>query len=260
MARKKKKNHFLRNFLLVMGGFIILAAAGILYFCLYKNHNMPNGLEYDENWPQKDLTYGDYSGGYDGIDISYYQGRIDWETVKKNKHIKFIYIKATEGKDLVDPCYRRNIENARKCGIPVGSYHFLNRHSTGNLQFLNFCRTAKKHEQDLRPVIDCEDNGTMGLSREKIQKLLNAFVKACKEEYGKNPIIYCSESYYKDYLAPEFDDYILFIANYSRRPVLPGKPKFKVWQFSEKGRIPGFLNWVDLDKLGDDVDVDDLRL
>ena len=232
---------------------VLIAIVGWLFY-------MRQTDSYDSTWPYRDLTSGSYSGGYDGIDISHYQGRIHWEEIRKNKHLKFVYVKATEGKSKVDSCYRRNIDSLHACGIPIGAYHFLKRGATGNQQFANFKRTVSRMDIDLRPVVDCEDDGTRGLSREKIQQMLSAFIKACKEEYGKAPIIYCSESYYKDYLAPEFDNYMLFIANYSKEPVLPGKPKYDIWQYSEKGRLPGIWNWVDLDKLADGVTVDDLKL
>ena len=61
---------------------------------------------------------------YDGIDVSRNNGVIKWSEVAKNKRIKFVFIKATEGKGYVDPYYRRNIAEARKAGLKVGSYHF----------------------------------------------------------------------------------------------------------------------------------------
>ena len=54
---------------------------------------------------------------FDGIDVSKHQGTINWEELKKNPHIKYVYIKATEGSDYVDPRYKENIRNARKYGL-----------------------------------------------------------------------------------------------------------------------------------------------
>lgn len=235
---------------------VLLVAGAWLCLCLYQDKGTQS---FDPDWPYHDLTSGEYSGGYDGIDISRHQGRIRWDELRGNRHLKFIYTKATEGLTLQDPSYSRNIQSARRCGILVGSYHFLTK-SPGTLQARNFLRTIDPEQQDLLPVVDCEDDGTKGWSREDIQQALGSFIATCKDVLGVSPIIYCSESYYKDYLSPEFDDCILFIAKYdSTHPVLPGKPAYTIWQSRRHGRIPGIYNWVDLDELADSVTVESIR-
>ena len=84
--------------------------------------------------------------------------------------------------------------------------------------------------------------------------------KLCKTYYGHSPIIYCSESYFKDYLSPEFDGYYLWIASYNHEPVLPGEPHYDIWQFSRHGRVPGVWNWVDLNRFADGRTLDDIRI
>ena len=71
------------------------------------------------------------------------------------------------------------------------------------MQFENFRAVYDKERQDLLPVVDAEDDGTKGLSKSEIQLLLKTFCKLCKSYYGHTPIIYCIESYFKDYLSPE---------------------------------------------------------
>lgn len=79
----------------------------------------------DKEWPTRDLTSGSYSSDYDGIDISKHQGRIHWDELSQVKRLQFIFIKATEGADIKDPNYDKNIKQARKHGIPVGSYLWI---------------------------------------------------------------------------------------------------------------------------------------
>ena len=55
-----------------------------------------------------------------GIDVSRYQGDIDWQTVKTDKNVSYVYLKATEGASLVDVTYRYNLTEARKAGLKVG--------------------------------------------------------------------------------------------------------------------------------------------
>jgi len=204
----------------------------------------------DKEWPTRDLTSGSYSGDYDGIDISKHQGRIHWDELSQVKKLQFIFIKATEGADIKDPSYDKNINQARKHGIPVGSYHFLSK-APAPLQFENFRNVVDKDKQDLLPVIDAED--------EEIQSSLKTLCHLFKAYYGHTPIIYCSESYYKDYLAPDFNGYYLWIASYNHEPVLPGAPHYDIWQFHRHGRVPGIWNWVDLNKFADDRSLEDIK-
>ena len=74
---------------------------------------------------------------FDGIDVSKYQLTIDWQEIKKNSKIQYVYIKATEGSDLVDERYKQNLHNARKAGFKVGSYHYLTNKSSVVNQFKN---------------------------------------------------------------------------------------------------------------------------
>ena len=115
----------------------------------------------------------------------------------------------------------------------------------------------------LVPIISCPKHllpyslRTFGQCMTRISK---TFCKLCKTYYGHSPIIYCSESYFKDYLSPEFDGYYLWIASYNHEPVLPGKPHYDIWQFSRHGRVPGVWNWVDLNRFADGRTLDDIRI
>ena len=217
-------------------------------------------FETDAFWPYKDLTSGPFSKDYDGIDISRHQGRIHWDVLRHNSDIDFIYIKATEGKKTIDPLYQKNVEKAHEAGFMVGAYHFLHKRSTGKAQFEHFLSVTKDSPLDLLPVVDVEDDGMRGKSRKEIQTILRDFLVAAKAHYGKSPIIYCNENYYNRYLSPEFDSYYLYIASYSHKPVLEGKPRYDIWQFSERGRVRGIWNWVDLNRFAPGRSVEDIKL
>lgn len=67
------------------------------------------------------LSFKPYSRmAYDGIDVSKHNGVIHWNQVAANKRTKFVYIKATEGKSLVDRRYKKNLRGAQKAGLLVG--------------------------------------------------------------------------------------------------------------------------------------------
>lgn len=96
---------------------------------------------------------------YNGIDVSKYQGNIDWNKVSEDSHIQFAYIKASEGSDYFDSKYNKNITQARNAGIKVGSYHFFIGRKATKDQFENFTRHVRKKDQDLIPVVDVEEAG-----------------------------------------------------------------------------------------------------
>lgn len=251
-----KKNTTTRKTIVVgMAVLVLLVGIGVIL----KPWKMRDTHSFDPDWPYHDMTSGDYSGGYDGIDISRHQGKLRWKEIEQNHRLQFMYIKVTEGLYLKDLCYDRNLEGAHRLGIKVGAYHFLTKES-GAMQFANFSRHIDIDSLDLLPVLDCEDDGTKGWSRGDIQSAVKAFSTACSARYGVRPIIYCSESYFKDYLSPEFDDYKLFIANYSDKPVLPGKAKYLLWQRSRHGRIPGIWTKVDLDVFAPEANINDITM
>ena len=61
----------------------------------------------------------------DGIDVSHHNGTIKWNEVVKNRKIKFVYVKATEGRSHKDTKFSQNVKGARKAGLEVGAYHFF---------------------------------------------------------------------------------------------------------------------------------------
>ena len=182
--------------------------------------------------PVKKVPVNTETAKFDGIDISKYQGTINWGELKNNTKIKFIYIKATEGSDYVDPRYNEHIRNAKRNGFKVGSYHFLSTSSSATTQFQNFIRTAKREDQDLIPVIDVER--LKPWSAQQLRDSLMVFANLLEDYYGCKPLIYASEKFFTNYLGRAFAGYPLFIAKYS-----PNKPeinyKWILWQFSERG-------------------------
>ncbi len=230
--------------------------SGIVALLFVVHHFFPNIL--DSLFPS---TSYETSADYDGIDISKYQGKINWKKVKANRKIKFVYIKATEGASLLDRKYKSNLKGARDVGIPVGSYHFFTSNRSAKEQFAHFKRNVPKDKQDLLPMVDVEEDGVHNISRKDLQKSLDEFMQLAKKEYGKYPLLYCPLDFYNKMLAPEFNKYYIFIARYGKSaPRLHGPGKHNLWQYSEKGRIDGIPNLVDLDKFENGTSVRDIML
>ena len=198
---------------------------------------------------------------YNGIDVSKHQGKINWQRVAEDKKIQFVYIKATEGASLVDKTYRRNITEARKNGLMVGSYHFFTSYKTPEDQYKNFKRQVKKSEQDLIPMVDVEEAGNRYAKRDVLQQRLWTFMNLVKADYGKYPILYSQYKFYNDMLAPDFNKCFIFIARYGNaEPTLRGGGKYNVWQFTERGKVEGIKGYVDLDLFSNGTTLDDILL
>ncbi|WP_280764455.1 GH25 family lysozyme [Parabacteroides sp. PFB2-10] len=200
--------------------------------------------------------------GYHGIDVSRHQRNIDWEQVSKDKNIQFVYIKATEGKTYIDPKYKYNIKEARKNKFKVGAYHYFRTTSSAHGQFENFKKTARKADQDLIPIVDVEERKNW--TRSQFQDSLKVFIRLVKEHYGKAPMIYSVNSFYNANCAPEFNNYHAMIGRYNddptKHPTVKGKGTYTIWQFSEKGKIKGIKEPVDLNRFNPKYTIDDLLL
>lgn len=196
---------------------------------------------------------------YDGIDVSKYQGDIDWEAIARNKNIKFAYIKATEGATYVDPRFEENIAEALRHGVKVGCYHFLRTTSTIADQFENMKQYVRRDEQSLVPMIDVESMGKW--SQQQLVDSLHAFAVMIYEHYKVAPIIYTYVNFYNRNLSGRFTNYPLFIARYTEtEPELNDGTKYVIWQYTERGRVNGINGNVDLSRFGNGYSVHDISI
>lgn len=203
-------------------------------------------------------------GSYDGIDVSKYQGTILWNEVAKDKKIKFVYVRATNGKDIVDSYYEYNIREAKEEGLKVGSYHFLTSKYSIDEQFKTFLSVANPSKQDLIPMIDVEDAAGKGYlkdwTKSQLQDSILKLSSLIEKHYGRKPMIYSNQSFYNDMLSPQFNDYIIYMANYSRSPIMQGHNSHNLWQYTDRGHIHGIGWWVDLCRFTNGTTLTDIRI
>lgn len=183
-----------------------------------------------------------------GIDLSHYQGNVFWQTLGENTKNAYVYLKATEGGDNIDPLYQQNINLAREHGLQVGSYHFFRPKTDLNLQLKNFLTQCRPSDQDLIPMIDIETKS--GLSTEAFCDSLHKFLKMVEGAYHQKPLLYTFTNFYNNFLQGQFDAYKLMIAQYSSiDPVLEDGRDIFMWQYTGKGRINGINSFVDKSRL-----------
>ena len=189
-----------------------------------------------------------------GIDVSYYQGKINWQKVKAMEEdgvrVSFAFIKATEGLLLVDPYFQRNWREAPKVGLKVGAYHFFRSQRSGLWQANFFLQTAKFEAGDLPPVVDVESLD--GVSPEKMRTELNAFIIRVEEKTKVKPIIYSGLKFYQDNLQGFYDGYPLWVAHYYQPKLKLSDKAWKFWQHSDKARINGINHVVDFNAFNGD--------
>ena len=238
---------------------IISTVVSVIFFMVLWSYLSPSTWRMFKSWTHIDEIIPEHKG-YDGIDVSKHQGKIDWSKVAEDKTIQFVYIKATEGRTMLDSRYHENIKGARKAGLKVGSYHFFTSWRTARDQFENFRKHIKRSEQDLIPMVDVEESGCRNASRSDLQKNLAEFMELMKAEYGCYPLLYSQYRFYNEKLAPEFNKYFIFMARYSSsEPVLRGNGKHNIWQYSERGKVSGIKGHVDLDRFVNGTTIKDIK-
>lgn len=195
----------------------------------------------------------------EGIDVSHYQGEIDWDAVAQSKLVSYVYVKASEGESLVDDYYQDNISGARKAGLKVGSYHFYRPDADAALQLQNLTSQIRREQQDLAPIIDVEKRGSK--SDEEFIADLRDFLQKVEKHYGCKPVIYTFHNFYNRYLSGQFKDYRMMIARYrDDEPTLDDGKVYEMWQYSSRGKIDGIHGYVDRSMVMGDFSVADMSI
>lgn len=182
-----------------------------------------------------------------GIDISHYQGDINWKMLKQTRQgqfpIHFIFMKATEGGDFPDDKFVENFDSARAHGFIRGAYHFYNPKTDAAKQADFFIRSVKLGSGDLPPVLDIEKKGK---DMKKLQQDLKVWLRKVEDHYGVKPIIYASYKFKTRYLNDSvFNTYPYWIAHYYVDSV-QYQGDWKFWQHTDVGTLPGIDEKVDL--------------
>ncbi|UXN74375.1 GH25 family lysozyme [Devosia sp. A8/3-2] len=142
-----------------------------------------------------------------GIDVARYQENVDFRAAF-GAGIHFVFMKATEGKDYIDPNFRVNWERARQSGMPRGAYHFMTRCSLASEQAAWFMANVPNDPDALPPVLDLEWNNHSSCrnkpSRADALEKIRVMLDAMERHTGKLPIIYTDMNFHRDILDGEY--------------------------------------------------------
>lgn len=185
-----------------------------------------------------------------GIDVSRYQGDIDWASVR-DSGVRFAWIKATEGGDVLDDKFARNWDQAKVAGVPRGAYHFAYWCRPMAEQAAWFKANVPNDPDSLPPVLDVEWNGHSRTCPKTVRRdvalaEMKVILAEMERTYGKRPVIYTTVDFHRDVMQGEFNDYPVWVRSVKYHPTVKyGARKWKFWQHTAEGRVAGIRGNVD---------------
>ena len=187
-----------------------------------------------------------------GIDVSKWQGDIDYEKVK-NEGVEFVFIKlggqnGIDGEYYLDPKFERNIEGFKNVGIPVGLYFYsyANNPTNAKKDALWVIEQIKNYKIDLPIAFDWENWSSFNkfhVSFNTLTKSFESFADTLKKN-GYSSMLYSSKNYLENIWLNT--DYPKWLAHYTNKTDYSGS--FKCWQRTSSAKISGItVNTVDFD-------------
>ncbi len=188
-----------------------------------------------------------------GIDVSKFQGDIDWSKVA-DSGVKFAWIKASEGGDHADERFQANWSGAKAAGVPHGAYHFVYWCRPPMEEMAFFEQNAPVEDDALPPVLDVEATPTSKtchrhLTQESAIADMKVMLAEMERHYGKRPIIYTTVDFYEAILSDgAFMDYPIWVRSTKYAPAVKyGERAWHFWQYQSDAWVPGIGTKVDRD-------------
>ncbi len=182
-----------------------------------------------------------------GIDVSYYQGTVDWVKVRASGR-RFAFARVSDGIDHPDKKFAENWPAMKAAGIVRGAYQFFRPAKDVDAQVdllvTKIAAAGGLEPGDLPPVLDLESDG--GLPASTVVARAKAWLAKVEAAFGVKPIVYTA-AFMSNIIGNHFADYPLWVANYGAAcPTMPsGWTEWKFWQDSDRGSVPGVNGNVD---------------
>ena len=201
---------------------------------------------------------------YEGIDVSNWQGYIDYEVVK-NAGIEVVYIKASQGDNIKDSYFDINYENAKANGLKVGFYHFLTatNEEEAREEARFFSAVISGKTPDCKLVMDYEE--FFGVNVQEINNISKAFLEEVENLTGKETIIYSdlsnAQNTFNQELASHYDLWLAYYGDTNRLEFIDTNwEKFIGIQYTDNGSINGVSNSIDRDLFTQDIFLDEVSI
>lgn len=193
-----------------------------------------------------------------GIDVSEFQGKIDWEKVK-NDGIEFAILRCGYGMDFSnqdDVEYERNANECERLGIPYGVYlmSYANTVEKARSEAKHVLRLIEGRKISLGVWHDIEDNGTSGaINKETLTNIINTFCNTIKNA-GHRVGVYANLNWLENKIEKTIkDNYDIWVAQYYSKCEYEGK--YIMWQYTSSGKVNGISTNVDMNILYEDLPV-----
>lgn len=193
-----------------------------------------------------------------GIDVSEFQGKIDWEKVK-NDGIEFAILRCGYGMDFSnqdDVEYERNANECERLGIPYGVYlmSYANTVEKARSEAKHVLRLIEGRKISLGVWHDIEDNGTSGaINKETLTNIINTFCNTIKNA-GYKVGVYANLNWLENKIEKTIkDNYDIWVAQYYSKCEYEGK--YIMWQHTSSGKVNGISTNVDMNILYEDLPV-----
>ncbi len=184
-----------------------------------------------------------------GIDVSYYQGNIDWAAARADG-VEFAFIRASDGLGYIDSKFEQNWAAAGAQGILRGTYQFFRPAQDPIAQAELVLGKLAAAPGELPPVIDVEDAD--GLAPEAVEAAVRAWIDRVRAAIGRDPIIYTGFYFWRDEVgAPDLTASPLWHAQYTSAAcpnIAPPWADWAFWQFTSTGRVAGIDGDVDINR------------
>ena len=187
-----------------------------------------------------------------GIDISRYNPPLDWKRAQA-AGVEFAFIKVTEGRENVDPKFKRHWKGAMSVGMPASPYHFYYWCAPPEAQARNYIRNVPKSLTSLPPVLDLEWNPQSPTCKRRPKKrevlrVVKKWLDIVERHYKQKPIIYVPIDFHRDIFANyELPGYQYWLRSVRAQPERRfGKRPWVFWQYSGTGLATGIKGAVDL--------------
>ena len=193
------------------------------------------------------------NGGVLGIDVSKWQGSIDWNAVK-NSGVSFVIIRcgyrgSSSGSLIKDPMFESNIKGATNAGLKVGLYFFSQAVSEKEAVEEASMAIALAQNYKISYPIFIDTEWTSGgrannISKETRTAVCKAFCETIKSA-GYTPGVYACKSWYQDSLnVSSLNGYKIWLAQYASQPTYSNR--YDMWQYTDKGKVNGISTNVDM--------------
>lgn len=187
-----------------------------------------------------------------GVDVSRYQGAIDWPALKADG-VDFAYIKATEGGDWIDPEFAQNWAGAEAAGVVRGAYHFFTFCRPPEDQAAHALAVAPPEPGTLPMAVDVEYSGNCRdyEGKDQINRDLARFIQIVTDSTGYAPVIYAVYDSYPDFVEGRYPDSPVWVQNILWEPSPPDRD-WAFWQYSVVARRDGVEGPIDLNVFSGD--------